>query len=377
MKKLQNKKLRVVIIRSNPCNPDPRVEKEARAISEIASVKILAWDREGQSPKREKLPYAEIERLRLKAPYGSLLLFFLIPIWNLYIFLNLIFKKFDIVHACDFDTVIPSFLVAKIRGKKIVYDIFDFYADMSPLPSFVTKPISWIDKQIIKKVDTVILVDENRKSQIKPAMPKKLVFIYNTPDIDNKIAKSLRSKKIIKNYFFYGGSLNSDRMIKDIVEIFTQNKNLTLEIAGWGPLKEFVQKISKRNRNIKFLGKVTYDTVLEKTAQSQAVIAFYDPAIKNNQMASPNKFFEAIAIGKPIITNRNTLMAEYVKKYNLGYTVDFGDKKNTEKALTNISGSRLAEFKKNSLKIYEKKYNWSFMKKQLLDTYKELSNEKA
>ncbi len=373
MKKLQDKKPRVVIIRSNPCNPDPRVEKEARAISEIASVKILAWDREGQSPKREKLPYAEIERLRLKAPYGKIALFTRLIVWFAYVFWKAATEKYEIIHACDFDTYLPSVLPAKIRKKKIIYDIYDFYADMLNLSPTITRPIAKLDKWLIQFADHIILADKARRDQIKPSKPKKISYIYNIPEIDKGQLEKLIQTPVKDKYFFYAGLLSEDRYIKEIIELFLKEmKDYNIELAGWGPLAGFVKKASQYNKNIRFLGKIKYDQVLKKTAECKIMLAFYDPSVPNNKLASPNKLFEAMAIGKPIITNPGTSMAKFVKKQDIGFIVNPQDCKSLVKVIKKNLNKNLKRQEQKCLNLYTTKYNWEIMKQRLIRVYKTL-----
>ena len=64
--------MKVVILRSNPVAPDPRVEKEARALSGAGySVIALGWDRTAALPVRESREAWEIIRLPIRAPFGQ------------------------------------------------------------------------------------------------------------------------------------------------------------------------------------------------------------------------------------------------------------------------------------------------------------------
>lgn len=369
---IKMKKPKILFLRSNPCDPDPRVEKEATALAKIAKIKIIAWDREGRSLKREKLSYAEIERLKLKAPYGSITLFFRLFVWFLFVFSRALTEDYDVIHACDLDTYLPSLLAVKLRRKKIVYDVFDFYADMLPLPSFITRPIAFLDRYLMRFADHLILVDEARLSQIQPARFKKISYIYNIPEFKKEDLRVLRQKKIKGNYFFYAGMLAKDRHIEEVLKLFSRHQNLQIEIAGWGPLAALVKKYERRYKNIKFLGKVDYKTVLEKTAFAKAVIAFYDPLIPNNRFASPNKLFEALALGKPLITNKGTNLAKFVQKHKVGFAIGLRDFSAILEVVNSLSDRRLRAIKDRCFSLYSKKYNWDIMKKRLLDIYSEL-----
>lgn len=138
----------VLFLRSNPVAPDPRVAKEAQALADAGyKVGVVAWDRTGELPKVEETPFGLVERLPIKGSFRSGLAN-LLPLvrFNLALLWHLIKRRstYDAIHACDFDTVLPALVAAKLLGKKVVYDVFDFYADM------LRATPGWI-KSIIKR----------------------------------------------------------------------------------------------------------------------------------------------------------------------------------------------------------------------------------
>ncbi len=65
-------KPRLVICRSNPISPDPRVEKEARTLAQAGyQVSLLGWDRTAALPRQELLDGISCQRLPIRAEYAS------------------------------------------------------------------------------------------------------------------------------------------------------------------------------------------------------------------------------------------------------------------------------------------------------------------
>lgn len=362
----------IVFVRSNPVAPDPRVEKEAKSLATKYRIKIIARDRTGEFSSYEKRDYAEISRIKILGPKNSLLLTLSMFLWWAAVFIKLLFIKVDIIHACDFDTAVPAILAAKLRRKKFVYDIFDFYVDEFHFPDLIYRLLKGIDIKIINAADLVILVDEARERQIDPAKPKKLIFVYNSPEIDTK---QLKTPKLKENYLFYAGGLAADRMLKEILD-YAVNKKIDFEIAGWGPLVPYVRDLARKHKNIKFLGMIPYDQVLLKSQDTRAIIAYYDPAVPNHKFASPNKLFEAMGLGKPLITNKGTVAAELVEKEQIGITTNYGDVSEFAKALSMIKDDQFYnEISARARNLYEKKYSWAVMAKRLQEAYANLSKK--
>jgi len=129
------------------------------------------------------------------------------------------------------------------------------------------------------------------------------------------------------------------------------------------------------NTNIKYIGHIPYEKVIETTLDSDLLFAFYDPSIPNNRYASPNKLFEAMMCGKPIIMNSESTASEIVLEEKCGLVVPYGNVNAIKEAILRIKkqpnlGVKLGE---NGRKAYEEKYSWKTMEKRLLSSYSLLS----
>lgn len=67
--------------------------------------------------------------------------------------------------------------------KKVVYDVFDFYADMlRNTPALIRWLIGKVDLWAMGIVDAVILTDDARREQIRGASPKRIEVVNNSPE---------------------------------------------------------------------------------------------------------------------------------------------------------------------------------------------------
>ena len=77
---------------------------------------------------------------------------------------------YAVIHACDFDTLTAAVILKLVYGKRVVYDIFDGYADaVRGLPGVLRRCLARLDRWLLEKVDAVILADESRLPQLGKA----------------------------------------------------------------------------------------------------------------------------------------------------------------------------------------------------------------
>ncbi|MGN9119670.1 glycosyltransferase family 4 protein [Turicibacter bilis] len=377
--------MNVTFIRSNAVDPDSRVEKEVNSLCNLGySIAIFAWDRIQNYKVKEnyimlqnrKVP---IFRIGIKATFGGGLTNF-IPLIKFqiqilkYLFQNK--KNIDIIHACDFDTALASFLFAKLFRKKFVYDIFDYYVEAFSVPQKLKFVIELLDKIIINNSDAVIITNEARRKQIEHTSPKKLYIIHNTPNNLFEINPNKLLTKKENNLFkiVYVGILGENRFLKEMCEVIKENKKWELYIGGFGELENSIAEYSKENENIYFLGKLPYSDVISLEKEADLLVAIYNPEIPNHRYSSPNKLYEALMLGKPIIVAQNTGIDTFVEKEQIGIAIPYC-KEQFKNCLQRLEKDLI--FKKQNIEIkckqlYHTHYSWDIMEKKLEDLYANL-----
>jgi len=371
--------MKVVFLRSNPVDPDSRVEKQVNSLIKAGyQVEILAWDRNDKYDRKESVieldsGTVKVYRFGIPATYGGGIKKNLIALLNfqykLFVWLTKNRKNYDVIHACDFDTAFIASKVSMILNKKLIYDIFDYYVDAFKVPKKIKKIITFLDHNIINRADAVIICTEKRIDQIKGTNPKKLTIIHNTPaQVKTKINRLNLNPNKIK--VVYVGILGEGRFIKEIIEFVQKNREFEFHIGGFGEYKNEIEKISKDFENIYFYGKMPYFKTLELENSCDIMTAIYDPNIPNHYYAAPNKFYEALMLGKPLIMVKNTGMDDVVTENRIGEVIDYNidSLKNGIKEIVD----RKAEWEELSQRmksLYNKNYNWNEMEKRILDLY--------
>jgi glycosyltransferase involved in cell wall biosynthesis len=286
-------------------------------------------------------------------------------------------ELYDIIHAFDFDTGIVASRYAKKFCKKFVYHILDYYVDAHWLRKTVLEnPILKLENSIINDADATIICTEKRKEQIAGSMPKRLAVIHNTPSTAQLKQCDHKTQQSGKIKIVYVGILEPSRLLREIAAAVSENSNLEFHVAGFGTLEAFFIEQAQTYDNIYFYGRLPYDHTLSLENECDIMLAIYDPAIDNHRFAAPNKFYESLMLGKPVIMVHGTGMSEVVAENGIGERIEFSkdgfiDGVNRligRKDEWPLIGRRMKD-------IYRNQYCWDEMERRLIQIYTEIQYE--
>lgn len=338
---------------------------------------MLGWNRE-RVPKNLIDNYmANLKLLNIRAPRGKsiarspkMLLGY--ACYLTWLFFELVKSNPEVIHSCDLDTVIPCYLYKVVFRKKLVFDVFDRYA-MAIVPSnckLFNSIVNYLEEFFSKHSDVLINVSEEALSSFKKK-PEHSIVIMNCPENyanDNANSKNASDFTIV----YTGLILPNTRGLENIVAALENVKNVKLVIAGWylDRDKEFLEQML-RNSNIEFRGSLQPQEALVLEASSDVMIALYEPNLLWNYITLPNKLFEAMMCGIPLITN---IPSKLVKEIGFGVVVKYDDVEGIKNAILTLRDdvNYRRKLGLNGRKAYLEKYNWYKMEELLFKTYERL-----
>ena len=379
-------KRKAVLLRSNPISPDPAVEKVASALLEKkCDVIIVGWDRASKYDSVEEeieLPSgtAKVVRFGIPAVFSggmknlSALLRFQLRLRK---WIKQHAEQIDVIYAFDFDTGFAVRKLAKKYKKKFVYHILDFYAaSRFHSESFMYKFIRNREISVINSADAVAICSEGRKKQIEGSNPKHLEIIHNTPGYSETVFDNREKTSEKKMRIGYVGCFEKVRLLHELLEYVMEDERLELHIGGFGIIEDYVKACSERCGRIIFYGKMPYKEALKLESSCDVMTAMYAPGIENHRFIAPNKLYEAMMLGKPIILCKNTGWDELVLKEKIGVLIE--PSKDGIKAGVEELFARSEEWEtmgRRSKELYNNSYSWDIMKKRIWNMYDALYPE--
>jgi glycosyltransferase involved in cell wall biosynthesis len=252
------------------------------------------------------------------------------------VFFGLVKQRPNVVFCHDLMPLIPSFVYAKLFSKKFIYDSHEIHrAILSPF-----KPqLFWekVETYIINHSNLTFITDHHRMEYMitKAAVSRnKIVALYNFPYLKElsvsqkgKLSEIDQTRKKI----IYTGIIMPGRYIDTVISsIPSWNEAADFYLVGDGGT-EYIQELSDLARKIgvyhrvKFMGAVKWNELVDYIDSSNAAFAFYKDNCLNNYYCSPNKLYEALSAGIPVIGTSNPMIEEVLTKLDFGVCINFKD----------------------------------------------------
>lgn len=372
MAKTNNK---VVLSVTNDLYTDPRVDKVCNFLTRNGFDVTLVGRRYGDSATLAPRAY-KTHRLRLLFRKGA----FFYAEYNIRLFFFLLFHHFDLFVANDLDTLLPNFLICKQKRKRLVYDSHEYFCGELSIADrpFVKRVWKSIERFCFPKLKDVITVSQSIVDQyeqeygIRPHLVRNIPPKATPPVTETRVSLQLPEDKTI--IILQGNGINEGRGGEELVEAmpFVDEKAVFL-IVGSGTvipqLKERVKDLQLEHR-VRFVSRVTPEMLYNYTYLSDIGIALDRDLSMNLRFSLPNKLFEYIKAGTPVVVSNLIERARIVGQYRVGLIVeDFQADNIAEKINKLVNDKQLYNDLKANCKIAAEDLCWENEEKVLEEIY--------
>ena len=289
----------------------------------------------------------------------------------------------DIYHFHD-PELIPVGLLLKFRGKRVIYDVHEDVPRQNLskpyIPVAFRKPISLmigaLEAFSARRFDGVVTATPFINSRFLE-LGANAVNVNNYPLASELYAVENQWKNKGKTVCYVGG-IAGIRGAFEMVEAIGKTKYRLLLAGDFEPGLENKLKQTPGWRQVEALGFVDREGVRTMMARSMAGMVLFHPE-PNHIDAQPNKMFEYMSAGIPVIASNFPLWREIIEGAECGICVD---PLNTEE----IAGAirfivehpvEAEQMGKNGRRAVEERYNWGMEEKKLLGIYSGLAHAKA
>jgi glycosyltransferase involved in cell wall biosynthesis len=267
-------------------------------------------------------------------------------------------------------------MICRLFRKKLIYHMLDAYADSHFFSdSLIRRLVHKAEMALINSAEAALICTEERKAQIQQSSPKRLEIIHNTPNhaFESKVNDfELRAAKA-EVKIAYVGTQCSGRGIEELIGAVVRDRRFELHIGGYGPLDDRIRSAAQQCDRIHFYGKIPYSQTLSLEEQCDLMVALYDPGVSNHRYCAPNKLYEALMLGKPLLMCENTGWDRLFQEENIGYLIPYSQ----EGIVQGLN--KLYEIKDHwptmseaGKQLYQQRYSWEIMKQRIWKIYTEI-----
>lgn len=283
----------------------------------------------------------------------------------------------DIYHFHDPEFLVPA-LFLKLAGRKVIYDVHE------DVPQSL-KGRDWLPRWILKIIAFFFELLENfiakRLTGIITATPhirdRFLKINENTIDINNyPIKEEFNCDKVPfenRKDICYTGAVTEIRGIRTLMDaMLLCHEDIKLHLAGTFADREFEKEIinHKAKDRLIYHGLVDRDELSKIYNQCFAGMVTFLP-YENHIHAQPNKIFEYMSAGLPVVGSDFKLWKDIIEEYKAGTCVNPKDAENIAQAINKYYLNRklASSHGNNGKKIVQEKFNWEKEKQKLLSFY--------
>ena len=294
----------------------------------------------------------------------------------------------DLVHANDLPALPLGFLIARTTGAKLLYDSHELWADSSHrllVPRWLFRTMRWTERFFARQADAVITVSEGIADYMakdmnimKPMVVRNIPMATDERGIQKDALRGSLSISVDVPLVLYQGGMLKGRDLITLVKAIGRIKHPTgvLVFLGDGPLVPTLETVAHEmgiQERVFFSPAVPPAELHRWTQEATLAICAMEATCSSHRLSLPNKLFEYIQAGIPILVSDLPEMRRVVSRYGVGEVYAGGDVAQLADKIDRILyNPELREKYRQAAIVAAKTLHWGVEKETLMSVYQKL-----
>ena len=238
----------------------------------------------------------------------------------------------DVYHAHDLDALWPAVRAARRLRCPLIYDSHEFWIEQS---SLVKRPLmrsfwSLLERRLIPQVDRVITVSQSIAESLKTRYALEgIVVLRNLPLLREKLQSNLIRETLDlpadRPIVLYQGGFLTENGLREQIEAASDFGDAALVLIGDGPSEAELQeqvRVGGLQDRVFFIPRVPFHQLHSYTCSADIGLCLIKGTGKSFYYSLPNKLFEYMMAGLPVLASDFPEMQRVVRETHAGVTVD-------------------------------------------------------
>jgi glycosyltransferase involved in cell wall biosynthesis len=377
---------KVCIIQYNASKYLTRVDRAARALTSAGFEVVLIAIKDEDTPEFEERGGYTVKRLVLKSrrlPRGFGLKFirFAEGIWRTLVASWR--EDADIYNPRDAYPLLVAHVAALLRRGKVVYDSDElaigrnwkvaenrfWLGAMKAYEGFFARRSAAVITSDFGRADALERTYRIGRPEVVLNVPE--VIAEPDPDLDFR-ARALGDKRYL---LLYQGVFNRNRGLPETVEAMRGLPDCRLALVGYGPMEAELKELVRTaglSESVAFFDAVPFDVLMRYTAAADVGLIPIVGACLSYATAAPNKLFEYMMVGVPVVASDLPDMARVVRETGAGTLIrDPSDSASIAEAVRSLveGADDLETIGARGRNAALSRYNWDVERPKLVDVF--------
>jgi glycosyltransferase involved in cell wall biosynthesis len=298
--------------------------------------------------------------------------------WGIAVIRMLRLKSLRCINCHSLFTLPIGVVLKCLTGALLVYDTHELETEVAALSGAQRSLARWTERLCMLWVDQVFCVSEAISKWYKAAYPSvRIETVLNTPR-DMVSAKPVALRESLgflpeTRLFLYQGLLAKGRGLEAVIDAFCnwERSDVGLVILGYGPLAQSLRERAGGSARVRFLDAVPPDELAGYTLAADVGISLIEPISLSYEYCMPNKLFEYLAAGKPVVASATLEQARFIRMHNIGVVAEGFSVASIRAAAATVLRTTAAEWATRCA-VVRKTVNWGEESARMLNVYRML-----
>jgi glycosyltransferase involved in cell wall biosynthesis len=375
--------MKICMLASTHGPNDGRIfQKEAKSLAKEHEVTIVAPANDSGSSVVDGIQVVTVKRPNSVALH---------PLTLIRLFRACLGQDADVYHCHEPDALLIGVLAKYLKGKRVVYDIHEHWPSEIPydigirngtlMQKVLSALVSNVEIALARRAESTFAVSESvavrfREKGIEPA----IISNYSIADLDIPYNPNRSGRKLM----FVAGNIHAFHGVGECIRaVFRVRENYPgVSLTLVGNVREDLDKHineSDHNEFITSTGFLPYSEMYEKLNEGTAALLVFQPTYHNISIGLPNKLFDYMLLGLPVIASDLPEIRNVVGKVDCGILVNPASVDDIADAISYLfeHPEEARRMGANGRKAVLERYNWFAMEADLLQTYRNLDDAHA